>query len=176
MGVKKYQTRRGTRWMVDATVMVDGKEVRIRRKGIPTKEQAIRMETQVRKEAYDGEHFGVVIERRMTVAQAWEFYAKVCERDNRSWKTEQGRFNKLAHHLGSKQCSRLSQEDVDAYRNLRLEENTVRGKPPAKSSLDREVELLKRILNYAVKCRRLKVNPSRILFGSCSPVSSVSTA
>src|SRR5207244_3644124 len=45
------------------------------------------------------------------------------------------------------------------YRNRRFAEKTRRGIPPAPATLDREVELLKRILNYAVACGRLPHNP-----------------
>ena len=59
------------------------------------------------------------------------------------------------------QPDRLTLKDVDAYRNARLEEKTVRGTPPAPGTLDREVELLKRMLGYAVKSGQLKEHPLR---------------
>lgn len=95
----------------------------------------------------------------LTVAELWQDYSKVSRRDNDTWRTELGRAKHLARHLGAKRASQLSLADVDAYRSVRLDEVTVRGAPPAPATLDREVELLKRVLNYAVKCRRLYANP-----------------
>src|SRR4051812_42346762 len=53
----------------------------------------------------------------------------------------------------------LSLADVEEYRTLRLAETTRRGSAPTAGTLDREVELLKRILNHAVGCGRLPSNP-----------------
>jgi integrase len=50
-------------------------------------------------------------------------------------------------------------KDVDEYRTKRLAETTRRKKAPSPASLDREVELLKRMLNYAVACGSLTSNP-----------------
>ena len=65
----------------------------------------------------------------------------------------------LKRHLGTKRAVHLNQGDVDEYRNVRAEEKTKRGGPPSSATLDREIELLKRILNYAVTCKKLPANP-----------------
>lgn len=54
---------------------------------------------------------------------------------------------------------RLTQRDVDEYRTARLKETTKRGGPPAPATLDHEVALLKRVLNYAKRCGDVKHNP-----------------
>src|SRR5262249_43877798 len=48
---------------------------------------------------------------------------------------------------------------VRAYRKARLGEVTVRGDSPSPATLDREIELLKRILNHAVSEKLLLSNP-----------------
>ena len=53
----------------------------------------------------------------------------------------------------------LTVENVDAYRLTRLREKAVRNEPPAPATLDRELELLKRIFNDAVDCKKLPHNP-----------------
>jgi len=50
-------------------------------------------------------------------------------------------------------------KDVDEYRTKRLAETTRRKKGPSPATLDKEVELLKRMLNYAVACGSLTSNP-----------------
>lgn len=93
--------------------------------------------------------------------RAWKAYAPAAERDNDSWATDQGRAKHLLRHLGSMQADRLPLKDVDAYRDARLKEKTQRGTPPTPATLDREVELLKRLLGYAVKSGQLKEHPLR---------------
>lgn len=95
----------------------------------------------------------------LTVSDLWTAYAPKSRRDNDTWQTEVGRAKHLVRLLGAKRASQLSLADVDAYRSARLDEKTVRGGPPSPATLDREIELLKRVLNYAVECRRLYANP-----------------
>ncbi|HET6984194.1 MAG TPA: site-specific integrase [Myxococcaceae bacterium] len=91
----------------------------------------------------------------------WKSYAPAAERDNDSWATEKGRAKHLLRHLGNVQADRLTLKEVDAYRDARLKEKTVRGTPPTPGTLDREVELLKRLLGYAVTSGELKDHPLR---------------
>lgn len=95
----------------------------------------------------------------MTISDLWELYQPVSERDNDSWRTEKTRVAHLVRHLGSKDASQLGLADVEAYRTARRRETSKRGSPPAWGTLDRELELLKRLLGYGVKCRRLSMNP-----------------
>lgn len=95
----------------------------------------------------------------VTVSDFWKLYEPISRRDNDTWKTDQGRANHLIRHLGSRKASMLSLADIDEYRTKRLGELTVRKAPPSSATLDREVELLKRFLNYGVACRKLYVNP-----------------
>jgi len=95
----------------------------------------------------------------MTFVELWMKYQPVSERDNDSWKTERSRAEHLVRHLGMADVRQLSLADVDAYRAKRLKERTHRGTTPSPATLDREVELLKRVVNYAVACRLLGSNP-----------------
>jgi integrase len=160
MGVSKYKTRGKTFWKVDDHLkMPDGRFVRFRQRLIPTKEQAVALLAKRRADAFEGRFFERHKEATLTVAQAWALYKPISERDNDTWRTEKGRWEHLKRHLGEKMAAKLSQADVDGYRERRFGETTVRERPPSPGTLDREVELLKRILNYAVKCQRLDVNP-----------------
>lgn len=95
----------------------------------------------------------------VTVSDFWQLYEPISRRDNDTWQTDQGRATHLIRHLGKRKASLLSLADVDEYRTTRLGELTCRGTPPASATLDREVELLKRFLNYGVECRKLYANP-----------------
>src|SRR5262249_36444647 len=94
-----------------------------------------------------------------TVKDAWDLYRPVTERDNDSWKSDVGRANHLLRHLGTRRAASLTVEDVDKYRNDRLKETTKRKAAPRPATLDREIELLKRFLNYAVAAKRPPRNP-----------------
>ncbi len=160
MGVLKYQSKGQTYWQVDETVTLpDGREQRYRKRKIPTKEQALALISKIKAEAFEGRYFDRVKPNAFTVADAWALYEPVNKRDSDAWITDRGRAKHLLRHLGGHRAERLNQESVDGYRTLRLGERTKRGEAPAPATLDREVELLKRMLNYAVKCTKLAVNP-----------------
>jgi integrase len=95
----------------------------------------------------------------LTVREAWKAYEPVCEQNQKAALTEKCRSEHLLRHLGSAKVAALSVADVDRYRALQLAERSIRGTPPASSTLDFEVELLKRILNYAVESGAITVNP-----------------
>jgi integrase len=61
--------------------------------------------------------------------------------------------------LGNKQAVHLNLGDVNRFRTKRFCETTKRGGPPAPATVDHEVELLKRMLNFAVDCGDLSHNP-----------------
>jgi integrase len=93
------------------------------------------------------------------VAEAWTAYEPKAKRDNHSWQSDQGRAAHLLQHLGAKQAASLTLKDVEDYRTQRLGEVTQRKTPPTPATLDNEVEMLKRVLNYAVERRELPANP-----------------
>jgi len=153
MGVRKYSNKGVTYWMVDETLtMPDGTESRIRKRRIPTKEMALALAAKAKAAAFEGRFFEKLKPCLLTVAEAWAMYQPVTNRDNDAWRTDKGRADHLLQHLGPKRAQTLTEADIDAYRNVRLAEVSRKGGPPAPASLDREVELLKRMLNYAVRC------------------------
>jgi len=159
MGVRKYRARTGsTMWMVDLAMTINGRQDRYRKKGIPTRELAIAHEADVRARMFRDGHFGKPTDRRFTVSKAWELYRPVSER-HRSHPTEKGIAGHLTRLLGGKKVVELNQADVDQYRVRRRGEVSKRGGPPSPTTLDREVELLKRIANYAVKAGKLATSP-----------------
>jgi integrase len=95
----------------------------------------------------------------VTVADVWELYKSISERDNGSWKGERSVAKHLLRHLGSHVAEQLTEEHVDQYRDKRFAELTIRKKPPSPKTLDNEVELLKRALGYATRCGRIAKNP-----------------
>lgn len=160
MGVTKYTARGTTWWKVDEWVTrPDGSLARFRKKRIPTREQAMALAAKVMADAFEGRFFDRARPSTLTVRKAWGAYSKKSERENDSYRTDKGRAEHLLKHLGDRRAVTLTVADVDSYRTRRSEEPTKRKKPPTSATLDREVELLKRMLNYAVACNELSVNP-----------------
>jgi integrase len=160
MGVTKYQSYGRTLWKVDAwLVRPDGPPIRLRQSKIPTREQAVALEAKLKTDAFDGQFFERHRLATETVAELWARYEDVGRRDNRSWPTDVGRAKHLLHHLGGVRATALSLRHVEEYRGRRLGERTPRGGPPSPATLDCEVELLKRVLNHAVRLGTLQHNP-----------------
>jgi len=160
MGVTKYQSRGKTWWRVDEWLSrPDGTLFRFRKKRIPTREQSMALAAKAKAESFEGRFFDTARASKLTVAQARAAYEPKARRDNVAWQTDLGRSKHLLRHLGERQAATLSLADVEEYRTQRLAENTARGAPPAPETLDHEVGLLKRVLNFAVDSRRLPANP-----------------
>lgn len=160
MGVSKYVARSKVRWRVDTYVTLpDGTTKRIRRGRIPTREQAEAYEHKILAAAYEGRFFDRAKEPPATVRQLWSEYEPITKRDNDSWQSDVGRAAHLVRLLGDRRASRLTRGDVEEYRTKRQAETTRRGGAPSPGTLDREVELLKRLLNYAAACGRLTEYP-----------------
>lgn len=160
MSIEKYRVRGVNFYKIDETITLpDGKELRIRKRKIPSKEQAEAFLSKKRIAVFEGRYFDKVEPCRLTVAEVWRLYEPISKRDNDTWRTEKGRAAHLIRHLGSRRLTDLGQGDIDFYREERLKEKTKRKTPPAPATLDREVELLKRAINYVVKCKKAPSNP-----------------
>lgn len=83
---------------------------------------------------------------------------------------EEGRYLGSAHdvermgrlvsaHWGERPALSLTTEDVERYRDARRAQRTRRGKPPAPATLNRELGVARRCLQWAVEQRVLKYNP-----------------
>jgi integrase len=157
MGVEKYTTPGGKiAWMVDLTATLpNGREVRFRKRRIPTREQAKALEAKTLQEIFDDTYFENRRREVVTVKQLWDEYEPIAQRDNASYESDRGRSEHVLRHLGDRDAMSLTRVDVEEYRRKRLEEKTRRGKPPKSSTLNREVALLKRVVSYAVECERL---------------------
>jgi len=138
MGVSRYVARGKVRWRVDTYVTLpDGATKRIRRRRIPTREQAEAYERKMLVEAYEGRFFDRVKEPTATVRQLWTEYEPITRRDNDSWQSDVGRAAHLVRLLGDRRASRLTRGDVEEYRTKRQAEITRRGGAPSPATLDR---------------------------------------
>jgi hypothetical protein len=91
----------------------------------------------------------------------WKAWEPITRRDNDRWQSDVDRARRLVEHLGKRRAAKLTRKDVEEYRQKRFSETTRRGAAPAPGTIDREVALLKRCLNYAVECGVLVRTRSR---------------
>lgn len=161
MGVEKYTTPGGkTAWMVDLTAKLpNGREVRFRKRKIPTKEQAKALEAKTLQQIFEDTYFEHRRRDVITVKQLWTEYEPIASRDHASYASDRGRSAHVLRHLGERDAMSLTRVDVEEYRRNRMEEKTRRGEAPKNGTLNREVALLKRIFSYAVECERIPHSP-----------------
>lgn len=161
MGVKKYTARGQTYWKADFRVRgPDGRTQRIIKRRIPTKEMALALEAKIQTEVFEGTYFNKRQHANVTVAKLWKLYEPITTRDNDSWQSDVGRSRHLLRHLGAKKVLDLTLSHVEQYRFSRSKETTKNSdNPPATSTVNREVSLLKRIINYGVRCGEIPSNP-----------------
>ena len=160
MGVQKYTSGGSVFFKVDETITLpNGREQRFRKRRIPTKEQALALVAKARSAAFEGRYFDKVKPCTLTVEEVWKLYEPISKRDNDTWATDKGRAAHLVRLVGDRRVMDLGQSDVDWYRDERQKEKTKRKTPPMAATLDREIELLKRAINYAVKCKKVPSNP-----------------
>jgi integrase len=77
-----------------------------------------------------------------------------------SIRTERGRaLNDLLPALGDRPAAELSPLELDEYRAARAAVVTRRGRAPTVSTVNREIVLLHRVLNFAVSRRLIAANP-----------------
>jgi integrase len=160
MGVIEYEKDGQTLFAVDVWLKLpNGTSKRFRKKKIPTREHAEMLLAKLQIDAFEGRWFDRQLEATTTVEDCWKAWEPITRRDNDSWASDVDRSRHLVEHLGQRRAAKLTRKDVEEYRQKRFAEPTRRGGPPAAGTIDREVALLKRCINYAVECGTLVRNP-----------------
>ena len=92
----------------------------------------------------------------------WELYQRL-KGEYPSKVTDQGRWKHLSRHLGMREVLSLGLVDLREYRLARAEkkvgELTRQGTPPTSAQLDREIELLRRLINFSVASELIPRSP-----------------
>lgn len=161
MSIKPYKVKGKTLWKVNKRILcADGIRRPFRKQGIPTKALATALVEQAIRDGWEGYYLPGHQQGKLRVSDIWEMFEPHAKKTKKSWNTDVGRAAHLLRNLGSHKAARLTLRDIEKYRENRSTEKTVRGGPPAESTVNREVALLRRMLNYAVTdCRALRVNP-----------------
>ncbi len=160
MGVTQYEKDGQTLFAIDVWLKLpNGTRQRVRQKKIPTEELAEMLIAKLQIDAFEGRYFDRQLEAKTTVADCWKAWEPITRRDNDSWQSDIDRARHLVEILGPRRAAKLTRKDIEEYRQKRFSETTRRGAPPAPGTIDREIALLKRCINYAVECGTLVRNP-----------------
>jgi integrase len=94
-----------------------------------------------------------------TVKELWAHYQRAERGNLRSWSDSEARGRTLLAFFGDRHAMELTPLDVDAYREHRRSMRTRRKLAPTPATRNREVSLLRRLLNFSVDNRLLPINP-----------------
>lgn len=93
------------------------------------------------------------------MGKLWDEFEIVGKAELKAWTTEAGRWKHLEPHFGAKGAAAITLRDVDRYRAIRRDQKTHRGDLTRPGTRNREVALLRHLLNFAVKRKLLTLNP-----------------
>jgi integrase len=159
-GITPYVKKGREYWRIDLWLdMHDGTRRRKQMSNIPTLTLARKIRDKFLADAFEGRNFDKPRENTSTVEMLWAVYEPISQRDNDSWQTEISRVRPILRILGKKRALKLTKKDIENYRNQRFTETTRTGGPPTSTTVDLEVELLKRVLNYCVGVEDIPRNP-----------------
>ena len=100
-------------------------------------------------------------EESPTIADLWKMFVDAKKTTLRAWKTEVGRAAHVLAFFGKMRANEISPAVVDQYRADRRVAMTARKKLTTPATRNREVEILQRVLNFAVRRKVLTENPVR---------------
>jgi len=160
MGVTSYKAGNRTFWKADYRIKdATHREKRIVKCRIPTREMAEALIQKARIEIFEGTYFEKRERKSLTVEKAYQNFEPTLKLSVKDWTTDAKRASHVIRVLGHREASSLDQKDIDEYRLKRQLDTTAKGKPPAISTVNREVAFLRHFLNHAVKRRELRDNP-----------------
>jgi integrase len=165
MSITSYkQTNGEKRWKADFWLSFsDRPPKRVIKTGIYTKELAKQFERKSKVSAFEGTYFDKQKVSKATVKEAWEAYQPVGKRDRKDWVSVMSRMVSVIEYFGKRRVKSLTVSDVDLYRAKRSKDTTRMGSPPAVATVNREVAMLRLVLNHAVSYKLITTNPLKDL-------------
>jgi len=95
-----------------------------------------------------------------TIGYFWPLYARAERSEVSSWTTKEGRMRlHVLPFFGHRAPSDITLALCDEYREWRLAQLTPRGRPPSLTTINRELEDLRRLLSWAKHRRYIEANP-----------------
>jgi len=148
--------KRGLRWCYD--IKIKGTRYRGTIPEARTKHQAFQAETKIRNEIFEGKYGTFQSSRTFREFVEKDFLPWA--RDNkRSWRNDFSRIKPLLEFFGSKKLADIGSFMIEIYKVKRSKTKTLRGETRSRTTVNRELQLLSRVLSMAVTNRELRTNP-----------------
>ncbi len=139
---------------IDYWVDLHTSEGRIRKKVGPDKKAAKALELELKRRLIRQKVFGEIEETEpITLEELWPKYAAWCKVNNESFETKVYRWKKLGPVFGKKLLNQITPRLAEQYRLSRLQEGV------SAATVNKEITMLKHMLNKAVEWGYLKENP-----------------
>lgn len=133
------------------------------RKAVPearTKYEAEQAETEARKAVYDGK-YGKEPSNITLKDFIEKHYMPWAKSEKRSWNSDESRSKALISYFKNKKMREISEITVNAFKKQRLATPTVNDGTRAPATVNRELQLLRRIFNLAIERGLLQTNPCK---------------
>jgi integrase len=148
--------KRGKTWVID--YRVNGKRV-VKAVG-PQKRDAVAAEGKIKAQLREGRFFECNLQKRIPLGDLIEKYLSHI-RPKRSGSTEAIHLSVIFNYFGAgKVIQEISRADIDAFRRARIDTPTRYGKPRSASTVNRELEVLRMLLNKALAWELILRNPA----------------
>lgn len=123
-----------------------------------TRHQALQAETRIRNQIFDGK-YAIFQSNRSFKELVEKDYLPWARENKRSWRNDFSNIKPLLAFFGSKKLTDISSFMIEEYKIKRKKTVTVRGRQRSPTTINRELQLLSRILSMAVSRRDLGTNP-----------------
>jgi integrase len=148
--------KRGSRWCY--YIKIKGTRYRGTIPEARTKYQAQQAETRIRNSIFEGKY--ETYQSNKTFRELVEKEFLPWSRENkRSWRNDFSRIKPLLAFFGSKRLAEISSFLIEKYKISRSKTITERGTKRSPTTVNREIQLLSRVLSMAVGNRDLRANP-----------------
>lgn len=150
MSIRQRKEVKKKSYQADFYIKVNGRKRRIRKCGFDSKEDAKRYEREVVTQSETGK-WNSGNKSGATFFELAKIYSEGYCRNKKSWKSDLSRLKKLVEYFGDYYLSELTKLHVSDYIKCRKGENTIRHKPVSGTTINRELELLRSMMNLAVE-------------------------
>ncbi len=148
--------KRGKRWCY--YIRIKGTRYRGTIPEARTKYQAQQAETRIRNQIFEGK-YGTFQSNKTLRALVEKDFLPWARENKRSWRNDFSRIKPLLAFFGSQKLADISSFLIEKYKIKRSKTITMRGTKRSQTTVNRELQLLSRVLSMAVSSRDLRTNP-----------------
>ncbi|OGI28343.1 MAG: hypothetical protein A2287_05215 [Candidatus Melainabacteria bacterium RIFOXYA12_FULL_32_12] len=151
-----YQHKNG-RWYYK--FQINGKEINRAAKGAKDRRQAEKVEAVEKSKVCQG-IYGLEEMGKMLFDELKEVFIKYTKENKRSWQRDMSALNHLTPYFKGKQLKEIAPFMVEGYRAERKKQTKVNGEPIKPATVNREIEILRKMFNIAIDNEWTDKNPA----------------